>query len=121
MNNLVCLCRRHHRLKTHAPGWVFGMDPDGTLHVTPPGGRTRTTRPSCLAEACTRQVVTDLLGRTPRCYRSPTPEERADRRAAAAERARLAAEIEAELDAALATAGRNDATARRQDDDPPPF
>jgi hypothetical protein len=43
--NLCSLCRRHHRLKTHAPGWRFVMDPDGTLHVTTPSGVTRTTRP----------------------------------------------------------------------------
>jgi hypothetical protein len=44
-DNLCCLCRRHHRLKTHAPGWRFVMDPDGTLTVTTPSGVTRTTRP----------------------------------------------------------------------------
>lgn len=43
--NLCCLCRRHHRLKTHAPGWTFAMDDDGTLTVTTPSGVTRTTRP----------------------------------------------------------------------------
>ncbi len=43
--NLCCLCRRHHRLKTHAPGWVFTMAPDGTLTVTTPSGVTRVTRP----------------------------------------------------------------------------
>ncbi|MGY1844928.1 DUF222 domain-containing protein [Modestobacter sp. SYSU DS0875] len=43
--NLCCLCRSHHRLKTHAPGWAFRMDPDGTLHATTPSGVTRTTRP----------------------------------------------------------------------------
>ncbi len=43
--NLCCLCRSHHRLKTHARGWRFAMDPDGTLHVTTPSGVTRTTRP----------------------------------------------------------------------------
>jgi hypothetical protein len=43
--NLCCLCRRHHRLKTHAPGWSFAMAPDGTLTVTTPSGVTRTTRP----------------------------------------------------------------------------
>jgi hypothetical protein len=43
--NLCCLCRSHHRLKTHARGWHFAMDPDGTLHVTTPSGVTRTTRP----------------------------------------------------------------------------
>jgi len=43
--NLCCLCRRHHRLKTHAPGWRFVMSPDGVLSVTTPSGVTRTTRP----------------------------------------------------------------------------
>ncbi|WP_460683072.1 HNH endonuclease signature motif containing protein [Modestobacter lapidis] len=43
--NLCCLCRRHHRLKTHAPGWRFTMTPDGILSVTTPSGVTRTTRP----------------------------------------------------------------------------
>ncbi|MGY1773866.1 hypothetical protein ACI8AX_21815, partial [Blastococcus sp. SYSU D00813] len=43
--NLCCLCRRHHRLKTHARGWVYRMAPDGTLTVTTPSGVTRTSRP----------------------------------------------------------------------------
>ncbi|WP_369139531.1 HNH endonuclease [Modestobacter versicolor] len=43
--NLCSLCRRHHRLKTHAPGWRFTMTDDGTLTVTTPSGVTRTTRP----------------------------------------------------------------------------
>jgi hypothetical protein len=43
--NLCCLCRRHHRLKTFAPGWRFVMDADGTLSVTTPSGVTRRTRP----------------------------------------------------------------------------
>ena len=43
--NLCCLCRRHHRLKTHAPGWQFAMTADGVLTVTTPSGVTRTTRP----------------------------------------------------------------------------
>jgi hypothetical protein len=45
VRNLVLLCRRHHRLKTFAPGWRFALDPDGTLHVTTPGGSTLVTRP----------------------------------------------------------------------------
>jgi hypothetical protein len=48
--NLCCLCRRHHRLKTHAPGWTFTMAPDGTLTVTTPSGVTRTTRPPGLRD-----------------------------------------------------------------------
>jgi hypothetical protein len=43
--NLCSLCRRHHRLKTHAPGWRFVMTVDGILSVTTPSGVTRTTRP----------------------------------------------------------------------------
>jgi hypothetical protein len=43
--NLCCLCRRHHRLKTHAPGWTFTMDDDGILTVTTPTGIPRVTRP----------------------------------------------------------------------------
>jgi uncharacterized protein DUF222 len=46
--NLCCLCRHHHRLKTLANGWIFVMDPDGTLHVTTPSGVTRTTLPWAL-------------------------------------------------------------------------
>ena len=44
-DNLCCLCRRHHRLKTHARGWRFVLHRDGTLSVTTPTGVTRTTRP----------------------------------------------------------------------------
>jgi hypothetical protein len=47
--NLCCLCRRHHRLKTHAVGWRFAMRDDGTLTVTTPSGVTRTTRPPGLS------------------------------------------------------------------------
>jgi uncharacterized protein DUF222 len=43
--NLCCLCRRHHRLKTFAPGWTYTITPDGILTVTTPSGVTRTSRP----------------------------------------------------------------------------
>src|SRR6185312_4859842 len=43
--NLCCLCRRHHRLKTHAPGWLFVMTADGVFTVTSPAGVSRTTWP----------------------------------------------------------------------------
>ncbi|MCZ2839467.1 HNH endonuclease signature motif containing protein [Modestobacter sp. VKM Ac-2985] len=46
--NLCCLCRRHHRLKTHARRWRFVMTADGALSVTTPSGVTRTTRPPAL-------------------------------------------------------------------------
>jgi hypothetical protein len=56
--NLCCLCRRHHRLKTHARGWRFTLTADGVLAVTTPSGVTRTTRPpglDLLAQASRRQ------------------------------------------------------------------
>jgi len=43
--NLCCLCRRHHRLKTHARGWRYVMTPDGVLTVTTPSGVPRISRP----------------------------------------------------------------------------
>jgi hypothetical protein len=55
--NLCCLCRRHHRLKTHAPGWHFVMRCDGTLSVTTPSGVTRTTRPPGLHALAEHWVV----------------------------------------------------------------
>jgi hypothetical protein len=45
LTNLVALCRHHHRLKTHAPGWQTHLEPDGTLTWTTPTGHTATTTP----------------------------------------------------------------------------
>ncbi|MGG5257618.1 HNH endonuclease signature motif containing protein [Phycicoccus avicenniae] len=42
--NLVCLCRRHHRVKQR-PGWRAVLLPDATMRWTDPTGRTRTTDP----------------------------------------------------------------------------
>ena len=42
--NLICLCRRHHRVKQR-PGWTVRLDPDGVVHWTDPGGRRTTTAP----------------------------------------------------------------------------
>ncbi|MGY2064727.1 DUF222 domain-containing protein [Blastococcus sp. SYSU DS0619] len=49
-DNLCCLCRSHHRLKTFARHWRFELCPDGTLQVTTPSGITRTTRPPGLRD-----------------------------------------------------------------------
>jgi hypothetical protein len=43
--NLECLCRRHHRIKTHQPGWSFELLPDGRLRVRTPSGVVRTSAP----------------------------------------------------------------------------
>jgi HNH endonuclease len=41
LDNLVLLCRAHHRA-VHEGGWHLARDPDGQLAVTPPHRRPRT-------------------------------------------------------------------------------
>jgi hypothetical protein len=55
--NLCCLCRHHHRLKTHAPGWRFVLTPNGVLRVTTPGGITRSTRPPGLRDRIEQRAL----------------------------------------------------------------
>ncbi|MFV0461751.1 MAG: HNH endonuclease signature motif containing protein [Nostocoides sp.] len=43
-DNLVCLCRRHHRIKQRH-GWALRLSPDATLTVTSPTGVMRTSAP----------------------------------------------------------------------------
>ena len=43
-DNLVCLCRRHHRVKQRH-GWTARLTPDAVLAWTTPTGQTRTTHP----------------------------------------------------------------------------
>jgi hypothetical protein len=56
-DNLCCLCRRHHRLKTHARGWRFVLIDSGVLRVTTPSGITRTTRPPGLADRIEQRAL----------------------------------------------------------------
>jgi hypothetical protein len=42
--NLMCLCRRHHRVKQRR-GWTARLDPEGTVHWSDPTGRTTVTYP----------------------------------------------------------------------------
>ncbi|MGB9375118.1 MAG: HNH endonuclease signature motif containing protein, partial [Jiangellales bacterium] len=44
-HNTCCLCRRHHRLKTHAPHWHTKLDQNGRLVWTTPTGRVLATDP----------------------------------------------------------------------------
>ncbi len=47
--NLHALCRRHHRLKTHHPGWTLTRDPDtGTTRWRSPTGHHYTRTPDPL-------------------------------------------------------------------------
>ena len=43
-DNLVLLCRKHHQT-LHKRGWHAKVEPDGTLTIHYPDGRTTTTRP----------------------------------------------------------------------------
>lgn len=43
-SNLMCLCRRHHRIK-QTVRWRVRIDPDAIVTWTDPTGRTRTTHP----------------------------------------------------------------------------
>ena len=42
-HNLHASCRRHHRLKTHDPGWDVDQQPDGRITWTTPTGHTHTS------------------------------------------------------------------------------
>jgi len=42
--NLMCLCRRHHRVKQRR-GWQARLDPDGVVHWSDPTGRVTITYP----------------------------------------------------------------------------
>ncbi len=44
-HNLHASCRRHHRLKTHSPGWDVDQHPDGRIIWTDPTGHTHTSHP----------------------------------------------------------------------------
>lgn len=45
-SNLLCLCRKHHLLKTFWCGdWAVSLDPDGMATWTAPTGKTYTTHP----------------------------------------------------------------------------
>jgi hypothetical protein len=46
LTNTCSLCRRHHRLKTHAPDWQITMTPDGHVTWTTPTGSRVTTDPA---------------------------------------------------------------------------
>ncbi|MFC3455746.1 HNH endonuclease signature motif containing protein [Amycolatopsis speibonae] len=47
--DLVTYCTRDHRLKDE-PGWIYRLDPDGSLTVTTPTGQTHTSTPPPLHE-----------------------------------------------------------------------
>ena len=55
--DLCCLCRRHHRVTTFAPGWRFLLTADGRLRVTTPSGVTRTTRPPGLSHRIEQRAL----------------------------------------------------------------
>ena len=73
--NLCCLCRRHHRLKTHAPGWTTRLHPDGTYTVTTPTGITATSRPPDMTTTAIARAIPPATA--PARARTPAPAARA--------------------------------------------
>ncbi|GLB65231.1 hypothetical protein NCCP2495_31110 [Dietzia sp. NCCP-2495] len=73
-SNLACLCRFHHRLKTFI-GWEYRLEPDGTLEITNPNGKTMFTRPDGpLAEFRREQVCTEASAWERQQRRNPDPD-----------------------------------------------
>ena len=72
-DNLVCLCRRHHRFKTFSD-WTYQLQPDGTLTVTTPEGRHMLTRPTGpLATYRREQTRTETRAWQKQQQRNPDP------------------------------------------------
>ena len=69
--NLCCLCRRHHRLKTHDRGWLYAMTCEGVLTVRTPSGVTRVSRPPGMTAA--RPVLQVTAERQPPSDVDPPP------------------------------------------------
>lgn len=59
--NLMCLCRRHHRVKQR-PGWSVRLEPDAEAVWTDPTGRVRRTTPRDLLDAVVLPVTGDRSG-----------------------------------------------------------
>jgi hypothetical protein len=76
-DNLICLCRRHHRVK-QAPGWRVRLRPDGAVTWTDPTGRVTVTQP---VDALDRVVLPAVGGHHPRPPTRPVPSRSEERRA----------------------------------------
>ncbi|HET6969185.1 MAG TPA: HNH endonuclease signature motif containing protein [Ornithinibacter sp.] len=59
--NLICLCRRHHRIKQRA-GWAVRLHPDARATWTDPTGRVRTSWPRDLLDAVVLPATADPAG-----------------------------------------------------------
>jgi hypothetical protein len=59
--NTASLCRFHHRMKTHAPGWQLSGTGDGPLTWTTPTGRTHQTEPNDYRDPSPRPQAWDHL------------------------------------------------------------
>lgn len=61
--NLMCLCRRHHRVKQR-PGWSVRLGPDGVVHWSDPLGRAIDTHPVDHLDRIVQLDPVDHLGRS---------------------------------------------------------
>jgi hypothetical protein len=97
--NLVCLCRRHHRVKQRR-GWHPLLLPDGSMVWTDPTGATRTTTPVDHLHLHTQdESLTPAPKPAPaEAVEPPAPPTRRDEDVAAAVAAELPSVLEEELE-----------------------
>jgi hypothetical protein len=117
--NLMCLCRRHHRIK-QSPGWRLRLRPDAVAEWTDPRGHVTTTVPvDALEHVVLRSEPIEVTRPAPPALPSvleQAVERRLDLHAAVVRRRRRAQRE--------ARAARNHQRVRRRDlepQEPPPF
>lgn len=89
-SNCACLCRRHHRLKTHA-GWGFELRPDGGCIWSSPTGRQYALDPPIQLEhrrSSEKSTAAEQSRPAASSTRPPVP------KATTARRSRVAGELE---------------------------
>ena len=70
--NLICLCRRHHRIKQR-PGWNVTARPDAVVTWVDPTGRRRTTYPTDHLHTTAGATPAERIATVPTAAPAPLP------------------------------------------------